>query len=160
MSVAPTPRDNLQDMKSPSNITIVAAATVLALAATATASPAGDVTDCTIDHGVCICTGECPSFTDDWNYHTSVDALCIAFVDEDANVNVTEIRDGGMNGDIHIDGKEYTAPFAHCPGEDDDSDSSAGDDGNNSAGYSSKANWGYEAAFATVAAGIAGLGMI
>ena len=98
----------------------------------------GDITDCTIDHGICVCTGDCPTFTATWPYKTTVDAICIAAENEDAIVNITGLRDGGMNGEIDVDDKEYTAPFAYCPTENNNSDGgSSGDEdsSSNNAGY-------------------------
>ena len=100
----------------------------------------GDITDCTIDHGVCVCTGECPTFTSDWSYTTTMDALCIAAENGNATVNVAGLRDGGMNGEVDVDDKEYTAPFAYCPTENSDNkdDGSKNDDGNNGSKHLSK----------------------
>jgi len=98
----------------------------------------GDITDCTIDHGICVCTGDCPTFTATWPYKTTVDAICIAAENEDAIVNITGLRDGGMNGEIDVDDKEYTAPFAYCPTENSNSNGGSGGDkdiSSNNAGY-------------------------
>ena len=98
--------------------------TVLALVSTTAMAIPGDITDCTIDHGICVCTGDCPSFTSNWPENNKVDALCIAVENVNATVDIMDLRDGGMNGEVDIDGKEYTAPFAHCPS----SESSDGDE--------------------------------
>jgi len=61
---------------------------------------------------------------------------------------VTGLRDGGMNGEVDVDDKEYTAPFAYCPTEnsDNEDDGSKNDDGNNGSKYLSK-NLGVVLAF-------------
>ena len=98
--------------------------TVLALVSITAVAIPGDITDCTIDHGICVCTGDCPSFTSNWPVNNKVDALCKAVENVNATVDIMDLRDGGMNGEVDIDGKEYTAPFAHCPS----SESSDGDE--------------------------------
>lgn len=116
---------------------IITALTINLLLSQGYAIP-GDIADCTIDHGICVCTGDCPTFTATWPYKTTVDAICIAAENEDAIVNITGLRDGGMNGEIDVDDKEYTAPFAYCPTENNNSDGgSSGDKDNssNNAGY-------------------------
>ena len=101
----------------------------------------GDITDCTIDHGICVCTGDCPTFTATWPYKTTVDAICIAAENEDAIVNITGLRDGGMNGEIDVDDKEYTANNNSDGGSGGDKDNSS-----NNAGYI----WHHLSVFETV----------
>lgn len=116
---------------------ILTALTINLLSSSCKAIP-GDITDCTIDHGICVCTGDCPTFTATWPYKTTEGVICIAAENEDAVVNITGLLDGGMNGEIDVDDKEYTAPFAYCPTENNNSDSgSSGDKDNssNNAGY-------------------------
>jgi len=122
----------------------------LLLSSKVTIAIPGDITDCTIDHGICVCTGDCPAFTATWPYKTTVDAICIAAENEDAVVNITGLRDGGMNGEVDVDDKEYTAPFAYCPTENNNSDGGSSGDEDNSSSNNAGYTWHHLSVFETV----------
>ena len=67
---------------------------------------------CSESSGVCVCSGSCPSFTQDWSIvdSNSIDdtAYCAAAKGEDSLASF----DGST---VTINGTEYTAPFEACP---------------------------------------------